>query len=167
MLFFYVRHGDPIYSPNQLTPLGERQAEAVGRRLAAHGIDKIFSSTSNRAIQTAQPTCEMLKKDMTLLDFANEDHAWMELAVVDNGSRGWLFHNKKFIKLFSEIRFGISLGVVKDVSYDQLGTLLVEVMPATLTLSSENTPKSESARDRLRAQKIQSILTPPQAGFEK
>ena len=73
----------------------------------------------------------------------------------------------EFIKLFSEIRFGISLGVVKDVSYEQLGTLLVEVMPATLTLSSENTPKSEAARDRLRAQKIQSTLTPPQAGFEK
>ena len=31
MLLLYVRHGDPIYSPDSLTPLGERQAEAVGR----------------------------------------------------------------------------------------------------------------------------------------
>ena len=75
MLFFYVRHGDPIYDPNQLTPLGKRQAEAVAKRLAAHGIDEIYASTSNRAIETAQPTCEILKKQMTLLDFANEDHA--------------------------------------------------------------------------------------------
>ncbi len=106
MLFFYVRHGDPIYDPNELTPLGRRQAEAVGKRLAAHGVDKIFSSTSNRAIQTAQPTCEMLKKEMTLLDFANEDHAWRELAVVDNGRRAWMFHNPRFIELFTtkEIR---------------------------------------------------------------
>ena len=102
MLFFYVRHGDPIYNPNQLTPLGKRQAEAVAKRLAAHGIDEIYASTSQRAIETAQPTCEILKKEMTLLDFANEDHAWMELAVVDNGRRGWLFHNPKFIKLFAE-----------------------------------------------------------------
>ena len=102
MLFFYIRHGDPIYDPNELTPLGKRQAEAVGKRLAAHGIDKIYSSTSNRAMQTAQPTCEILKKEMTLLDFTNEDHAWRELAVVDNDRRGWMFHNPRFIKLFSE-----------------------------------------------------------------
>lgn len=67
MLFFYIRHGDPIYNPNKLTPLGERQAEAVAKRLALYGIDRIYSSPSNRAIQTAQPTCEILKKDMTLL----------------------------------------------------------------------------------------------------
>lgn len=65
----------------------------------------------------------------------------------------------EFIRLFAEVRFGISLGIIKDITYDQLGSLLVEVMPATLTLSSENTPKSESARDRLRAQKIQNVLT--------
>lgn len=64
----------------------------------------------------------------------------------------------EFIRLFAEVRFGISLGIIKDITYDQLGSLLVEVMPATLTLSSENTPKSESARDRLRAQKIQNVL---------
>ena len=29
MLLFYIRHGEPIYDPNQLTPLGERQAEAL------------------------------------------------------------------------------------------------------------------------------------------
>lgn len=69
-----------------------------------------------------------------------------------------LMSSAEFIKLFADVRFGIALGVVRDVTYEQLGTLLVEVMPATLTLSSENTPKSESARDKLRAQKIQNIL---------
>ena len=64
----------------------------------------------------------------------------------------------EFIKLMAEVRFGIALGVIHDVTYEQLGTLLVEAMPATLTLSSEATPKNEAARDRLRAQKIQSIL---------
>lgn len=38
MLLFYVRHGDPIYNPDSLTPLGERQAEAVAKRLALHGV---------------------------------------------------------------------------------------------------------------------------------
>ena len=69
-----------------------------------------------------------------------------------------MISSSEFIKLFSDVRFGIALGLVTDITYEQLGTLLVEVMPATLTLSSESTPKSESARDKLRAQKIQSIL---------
>ena len=53
MLFFYIRHGDPTYHPDELTPLGKRQAEAIAKRLALYGIDRIFASTSNRAIQTA------------------------------------------------------------------------------------------------------------------
>lgn len=79
MLFFYIRHGDPIYSPDSLTPLGERQAEAAAKRLALYGVDKIYASTSTRAQLTAKPTCELLKKEAELLDFANESHAWREL----------------------------------------------------------------------------------------
>ena len=80
MLLFYVRHGDPIYEPDSLTPLGMRQAEEVAKRLALHGVDRVFSSTSNRAIQTARPTCELVQKEMELLDFTSEVHAWRELA---------------------------------------------------------------------------------------
>ena len=61
MLFFYVRHGDPIYDPDSLTPLGHRQAEAVAKRLALYGLDEIYASTSNRAVLTATPTSEILK----------------------------------------------------------------------------------------------------------
>lgn len=49
MILYYIRHGDPIYNPNQLTPLGERQAEAAAKRLAVYGMDKIYASVSNRA----------------------------------------------------------------------------------------------------------------------
>ena len=69
-----------------------------------------------------------------------------------------MMSSSEFIKLYADVRFGIALGIVQDISYEQLGTLLVEAMPATLTLSSENTPKSESARDKMRAQKIKSLL---------
>ena len=66
----------------------------------------------------------------------------------------------EFFKLFADVRFGIALGVVTDITYEQLGTLLVELMPATLTLACENAPKNEASRDRCRCQKIQSILNP-------
>ena len=95
MLFFYVRHGDPIYIPDSLTPLGERQAEAAAHRLATFGIDKIYASTSTRAMLTAKPTCELVRKELTTLDFCNESHAWNQLAVVENERRMWLFQNAK------------------------------------------------------------------------
>ena len=68
--------------------------------------------------------------------------------------------SSEFLKLFADVRFGIALGIVTDITYEQLGTLLVEVMPATLALASENAPKNEAARDRCRCQKIQNILNP-------
>lgn len=90
MLFFYVRHGDPTYHPDQLTPLGHRQAESVAKRLALFGLDEIYVSSSTRAQETARPTCELLKKDVTVLDWTNESHAWDQLAVVDDdGVRRW------------------------------------------------------------------------------
>lgn len=103
MLFFYVRHGDPIYDPDSLTPLGKRQAEAIARRLALYGIDEIYSSTSTRAIETATPTSEILKKPITTLDFAKEAHAWRELTVIrdDNGKRSWMFQYTPTRELFN------------------------------------------------------------------
>lgn len=70
----------------------------------------------------------------------------------------YMLSTGEFIKLFADVRFGIALGVIQNITYEQLGTLLVEVMPATLTLSSDSTPKTEVARDKLRAQKVQSVL---------
>lgn len=101
MLFFYIRHGDPIYNPDSLTPLGERQAEAVAKRLALYGIDKIYASTSNRALQTAQPTAELLKKEVEQLDFAREGYAWQEFTAIDaDEKRRWFFQNSVIRKLF-------------------------------------------------------------------
>ena len=70
----------------------------------------------------------------------------------------YMMSTEEFIKLFCEVRLGISKGLVSGISYEQLGTLLVEAMPATLTLSSESTPKGEAARDKLRAARIKMIL---------
>lgn len=102
MLFFYIRHGDPIYDPDSLTPLGERQAEAVGKRLAMFGVDKVFASTSRRAMLTAQPTCEMTNKELITLDFCNEGYAWGEFTVNNGrGGRCWTFHSMECLELMT------------------------------------------------------------------
>ena len=102
MHLFYIRHGDPVYDPDSLTPLGMKQAEAVAKRLALFGIDEIYASTSNRAKLTAKPTSELLKKEIKLLDFCNESHVWDEFAIDDGNGCGWVFHKPQFrIKLAS------------------------------------------------------------------
>ena len=100
MLLFYIRHGDPVYNPDSLTPLGHRQAEALSKRLALYGINRIFASTSNRAIETAIPISELIKKEIEPLDFCNENHIWNEFTVRnDNGEWRWVFHDNNMRRL--------------------------------------------------------------------
>ena len=102
MILYYIRHGLPIYDPNQLLPLGHRQAEAVAKRLATFGIDKIYTSPSNRARQTAQPLCEMTVQEPQLLDWIDEDLAYKDLSVpIGEGKRQWCFRHLEYRRLLS------------------------------------------------------------------
>ena len=60
MLLYIIRHADPIYNPDTLTHKGKLQALALSKRLAVHGLDKIYSSPMGRALETAKPTSELL-----------------------------------------------------------------------------------------------------------
>ena len=102
MFFYYVRHGDPIYDPDSLTPLGHQQAEALAKRLSLYGLDEIYASTSMRAQMTAQPICDILHKEKNLLDWANEGHVFAEFSVPkEDGNRMWVFHSQKYRELLN------------------------------------------------------------------
>ena len=101
MILYYIRHGDPIYNPDSLTPLGHEQARALAKRLALYGIDEIYASSSNRAQLTAKPTCELLKKEMTILDWANEHNAWSRLGTYrEDGVYTWAFSEPRMREKF-------------------------------------------------------------------
>ena len=72
MLLYIIRHGDPIYTTDTLTERGKMQAEAVGKRLAASGIDCIFTSPMGRARETAVPLCRILGKEPIVEDWTHE-----------------------------------------------------------------------------------------------
>ena len=106
MLLYYIRHGDPVYDPNQLTPLGEEQAKAVARRLARYGFDEIYTSTSNRAIQTAQPLCDLLKKEAIQLDWCNEKYASRLFSYpMEDGKRNFVSGSPEMRRLFVSKEF--------------------------------------------------------------
>lgn len=76
MILAYVRHGKPIYDPDSLTPEGKLQAEAISKRLVKFGLDRVFSSSSVRAMETARPTAEKCGRELEIMDWCNEIHAW-------------------------------------------------------------------------------------------
>ena len=102
MLLFYVRHGEPTYNPDELTYLGHMQAMAVCKRLALFGVDKIYSSPCNRALQTAEPLAKMLHQEITTLDFCNENEAYRDFSVDDPsyGRRFWCYLIPRIKRMF-------------------------------------------------------------------
>jgi probable phosphoglycerate mutase len=100
MILYYVRHGEPIYVPDSLTEYGVEQAKALAKRFTLYGLDEVYTSTSVRAMQTAKETCELLKINPTLLDWAKEDLVWNEFTVEKDGGKTWLFHDKKCLEKF-------------------------------------------------------------------
>lgn len=79
MLLYIVRHGDPIYNPDTLTPRGKAQAQALAHRFAVNGLDKIYTSPLGRAKETAQPSCDLLKITPQVEDWTQE--VWGDFAV--------------------------------------------------------------------------------------
>lgn len=54
MRIIFVRHAQPDYKQDCLTPIGHLQAQAAAERLKDEPIAKIYSSTCGRAIETAE-----------------------------------------------------------------------------------------------------------------
>mgnify|MGYP003299864953 CR=1 FL=1 len=72
-----------------------------------YGLDEIYSSPSVRAKQTAQPTCEVLKKEPIILDWCCESLAWAQMTVeYEPGKLTWGYNHAPTRELFvsKEIR---------------------------------------------------------------
>ena len=74
MRIVFVRHGEPDYAHDCLTPLGELQAKAAAERLREEGIGAIYTSPQGRARQTADAAAEVLGLTPQTLDFMHELH---------------------------------------------------------------------------------------------
>jgi len=58
MRLFIIRHADPDYPNNTITPAGHLEARALAERLAKLGLDRIYSSPLGRAVDTARYTAD-------------------------------------------------------------------------------------------------------------
>ncbi|MBR4296479.1 MAG: ATP--guanido phosphotransferase [Clostridia bacterium] len=69
-----------------------------------------------------------------------------------------MMSSEELAEHFANIRLGIALGITANISYAMLGNILIETLPATLTLSLEENPRGEAERDRARAEYIRKAL---------
>ncbi len=76
MRLYIIRHADPDYENQTLTPAGHQEALALARRLAAHGLDFIYSSPIPRAVQTAQYTADLLRLEPIVENWLIEIPGW-------------------------------------------------------------------------------------------
>ena len=72
MKLLIIRHGDPDYALDSLTPVGFREAELLVKRLEKQNIKSFFVSPLGRAQATIKPTLEKLGKSATTLDWLRE-----------------------------------------------------------------------------------------------
>lgn len=63
MRLYLIRHADPDYANDTITPAGHLEAAALAERLASHGLDRILCSPLGRARATAKYTCDRLKME--------------------------------------------------------------------------------------------------------
>ena len=103
MIFYYIRHGEPLGVPDySLTPLGREQAKALAKRLCLFGIDRVFASPTLRTMQTAQPICDLLGTEITPCDWADEGIVWNEFTVPHpKYEHTWAFFDPKYLEIFS------------------------------------------------------------------
>lgn len=66
--------------------------------------------------------------------------------------------NEEFLKLISNVRLGVSINEIKDISFETINKLIIDVQPSTLMMR-EDGKLSTSQRRRLRAEIVRDTLS--------
>lgn len=72
MKLIIIRHGDPDYTIDSLTPTGWKEAELLSTRIEKMDVTAFYCSPLGRAKDTAKPTLEKLGREATVLDWLRE-----------------------------------------------------------------------------------------------
>ncbi len=78
MVLYIIRHGDPDYEHNTITPYGHKEAKALAEWFDGRvRFDRIYSSPLGRAKDTAFYTCEKQGVSPVILPWAEESMDYM------------------------------------------------------------------------------------------
>jgi probable phosphoglycerate mutase len=79
MRILIIRHGDPDYAVDNLTPKGRIEAELLSRKLAEEKLDKIYCSPLGRTRATADPTVAKTGMQPEILNWLTEFPAGLDV----------------------------------------------------------------------------------------
>jgi len=90
MRLYIIRHADPDYQNDTITPGGHLEAQALAERMRREGLDRIFCSPLGRAIATMKYTAEALGMGYEIEEWTREleglwcgDSPWGSIALWD------------------------------------------------------------------------------------
>ncbi|MCR5684389.1 MAG: histidine phosphatase family protein [Lachnospiraceae bacterium] len=89
MKLYFIRHGEPDYEHDCLTPNGRRQAQCTAQKLKGAGIDEIYASPMGRAVETASYTAKEYGYNITKLDFMHEINWGDDKGEIPYGGHPW------------------------------------------------------------------------------
>lgn len=72
MRLYLIRHGDPDYENDTITPAGHLEAAALAKRMKAEGSDRIYASPLGRAQATAKYTADAMGMSASIEDWSCE-----------------------------------------------------------------------------------------------
>ena len=72
MRLYIIRHADPDYPNNTITPIGHEEAKALAKRMAGVGLSRIYTSPLGRAQHTAQYTADATRIEPEILPWTAE-----------------------------------------------------------------------------------------------
>jgi len=72
MRLYIIRHADPDYENNTITPAGHLEAQALASRMAKEGLTHLYCSSMGRAKDTARYTANQIGTEPVVEDWACE-----------------------------------------------------------------------------------------------
>ncbi|MGE5557348.1 MAG: histidine phosphatase family protein [Bacillota bacterium] len=81
MRLYVIRHADPDYENDTITPDGHLEAQALAERLASVGLNRIYCSPLGRALDTMKYTAGLLKLQPVIEEWTRE--MWPELKLAE------------------------------------------------------------------------------------
>lgn len=128
-----------VYQLSNQVTLGISEKEAISN----------LRDIANQLIAQERSAREALSQNITVLDSIYRSFGILQYAK--------LLSNDECMKLLSNLRFGVEIGILENIDFDTINHLMIEVQPATLmkNIGKKLTPQE---RDQIRAEVVRTAI---------
>jgi probable phosphoglycerate mutase len=165
MRLYIIRHADPDYDNNTITPYGHEEAKALAARLANEGLTRIYTSPLGRAIDTARYTAEATGLEPMVAEWTRE----IPIPLVEQGPYGtlavWDVPGEVIRAYPDAVRTHAGMGELPYIGHTPLVELAQGIHDAGDAFLSENGYRREEGRYRCVAPNYERIALFCHGGF--